>query len=62
MLSLPLLSFTKDAIQSAKDQSLTIILIDGVQLAEYMIEFGVGVTDVETIKIKRLDEDYFGEE
>src|ERR1700678_2701541 len=34
-------TFTKDAIQSAKDQSLTIILIDGVQLAEYMIEFGV---------------------
>jgi len=55
-------SFTKDAIQSAKNQSLTIILIDGIQLAEYMIEFGVGVSDVETIKIKRLDEDYFGEE
>jgi restriction system protein len=55
-------SFTKDAIQSAKDQSLTIILIDGVQLAEYMIEFGVGVSDVETIEIKRLDEDYFGDE
>ena len=55
-------SFTRDAIQSAKDQSVTIILIDGVQLAEYMIEFGVGVSDVETIKIKRLDEDYFGEE
>jgi restriction system protein len=55
-------SFTRDAIQSAKDQSLTIILIDGVQLAEYMIEFGVGVSDVETVKIKRLDEDYFGEE
>jgi restriction system protein len=54
-------SFTKDAIQSAKNQSLTIILIDGVQLAEYMIEFGVGVSDVETIKIKRVDEDYFGE-
>jgi len=55
-------SFTKDAIKSAKDQSLTIILIDGVQLAEYMIEFGVGVSNVETIKIKRLDEDYFAEE
>jgi restriction system protein len=55
-------TFTKDAIQSAKDQTLKIILIDGVQLAEYMIEFGVGVSDVETIKLKRLDEDYFGEE
>jgi restriction endonuclease Mrr len=27
-----------------------------------MIEFGVGVSDVETIKLKRLDEDYFGED
>ena len=26
-----------------------------------MIQFGVGVSDVETIKLKRLDEDYFGE-
>jgi restriction endonuclease Mrr len=33
-----------------------------VQLADYMIEFGVGVSDVETIKLKRLDEDYFGED
>jgi restriction system protein len=55
-------SFTKDAVQSARDQSVTIILIDGVQLAKYMIEFGVGVSDVATVKIKRLDEDYFDEE
>jgi restriction system protein len=38
------------------------VLIDGVQLADFMVEFGVGVDDVETIKIKRLDEDYFGDE
>jgi restriction system protein len=55
-------TFTKDAIQSAKDQPLSIKLIDGVQLAEYMIELGVGVSDVETIKIRKLDEDYFVEE
>jgi restriction system protein len=55
-------SFTRDAIQSARDQLVTIILIDGAQLAEYMIEFGVGVSEVETIQVNRLDEDYFGEE
>jgi restriction endonuclease Mrr len=33
-----------------------------VQLADFMIEFGVAVSDVETIKLKRLDEGYFGEE
>jgi restriction system protein len=38
------------------------VLIDGVQLAEFMIEFGVGVSDVETIRLKRLDEDFFGED
>jgi restriction system protein len=40
----------------------TIVLIDGKQLADLMIEFGVGVSDVETIRLKRVDEDYFGEE
>jgi restriction system protein len=53
-------TFTREAVQSAKDQHIK--LIDGVQLAEYMIEFGVGVSDVETIKLQRLDEDYFSED
>jgi restriction endonuclease Mrr len=30
-----------------------VVFIDGVQLAHYMIEFGVGVSDVETIRIKQ---------
>jgi restriction system protein len=55
-------SFSRDAIEYAKSSQIVIVLIDGVQLADYMIEFGVGVTDVETIKIKKLDEDYFAEE
>ena len=55
-------SFSRDAIDYANGLQTTIVLIDGVQLADYMIEFGVGVSDVETIKLKRLDEDYFGEE
>jgi restriction system protein len=55
-------TFSREAIDYAKASSIAIVLIDGVQLADYMIEFGVGVSDVETIKLKRLDEDYFGEE
>jgi restriction system protein len=55
-------SFSREAIEYAKSSQIAIVLIDGVQLADYMIEFGVGVSDVETIKLKRLDEDYFGEE
>ena len=50
------------AAQYAKSLQTTIVLIDGAQLADYMIEFGVGVNELETIRLKRLDEDYFGEE
>jgi len=55
-------SFSREAIDYAKGLQTTIVLIDGVQLADFMIEFGIGVSDVETIKIKKIDEDYFGEE
>jgi restriction system protein len=55
-------NFSREAIEYAKTSQITIVLIDGVQLADYMIEFGVGVSDVDTIKLKRLDEDYFGED
>lgn len=55
-------NFSREAIEYAKTSQIAIVLIDGVQLADFMIEFGVAVSDVETIKLKRLDEDYFGEE
>jgi restriction system protein len=55
-------SFSREAIDYAKTSQIAIVLIDGAQLADFMIEFGVGVSDLETIKLKRLDEDYFGEE
>jgi restriction system protein len=38
-----------------------IVLIDGAQLAELMIDHGVGVTDVQTYIVKRIDTDYFEE-
>ena len=38
------------------------ILIDGEQLAEYMLDFNVGVTDRVTYRLKRIDSDYFSEE
>jgi restriction system protein len=55
-------TFTQDAIAYAKTLQTTIVLIDGTHLADLMIEFGVGVSDVETIRLKRVDEDYFGDE
>lgn len=55
-------SFTRDAVEYAKGLQNTIVLVDGPQLAQLMIDFGVGVSDVDTIRLKRLDEDYFAEE
>lgn len=54
-------SFSREATEYARSSQIAIVLIDGVQLADFMIEFGVGVSDVKTIKLKKLDEDYFGE-
>ena len=38
-----------------------IILIDGQQLSQLMIDFGVGVATDATYELKRLDSDYFTE-
>jgi len=55
-------AFSRDAVDYAKGLQNTIVLIDGAQLAQLMIDYGVGVSEVETIRLKRLDEDYFAEE
>lgn len=39
-----------------------IVLIDGQQLALYMIDYNLGVTSVNSYEVKRMDSDYFGEE
>lgn len=38
-----------------------IVLIDGKLLAQYMIDFNVGVLGVSTYEIKKIDTDYFNE-
>lgn len=52
-------SFTKAALDSVKEYTSKIILIDGVTLAEYMIDYDVGVATATTIQIKKLDVDFF---
>lgn len=52
--------FTRDADEYAKRIPQKVVLIDGVRLAGLMIDFGVGVSDVATYAVKRLDTDYFG--
>lgn len=53
--------FTSGAKEAANRAHFRIVLIDGNQLAEYMIDHGVGVTDYKTYVVKRLDGDYFEE-
>lgn len=54
--------FSDDARRYAESLQTTIVLIDGPQLADLMIDYGVGVTEVSTVRLVRVDEDYFGEE
>jgi restriction system protein len=51
--------FSKEAEAYAASIQNTIVLVNGAQLAELMIDHGIGVTLVNTYEIKRLDSDYF---
>jgi restriction system protein len=39
-----------------------IVLIDGKELAELMIDHGIGVTEVAAYSIKKVNSDYFEEQ
>jgi restriction system protein len=54
--------FSDDAKKYAEGLQTSIVLVDGPQLAQLMIDYGIGVSAVETLRLMRLDEDYFGEE
>ena len=55
-------SFSSNAKASAeRSDNPKIVLIDGEQLADYMIEHNVGVSTTKTYEIKRVDSDYFAE-
>lgn len=51
--------FTKEAHAYAASIQSTIVLVTGVQLAELMIDHGIGVASMRTYEVKRLDSDYF---
>ncbi len=52
-------SFTAGAKQAAQDATVRIVLIDGLRLAELMIEYGIGCREEQTISLKKVDEGYF---
>lgn len=55
-------SFSSGAREFARSVASNIILIDGNELADLMIDYNVGVSVVTNYEIKRIDSDYFIEE
>jgi restriction system protein len=53
--------FSKDADEYVKRIEKRIVLINGQQLAQLMMDYGIGVSDVATYTVKKLDHDYFEE-
>lgn len=54
-------SFSSGARQYVEQIPQRIILIDGERLTDLMIEHDVGVRISRAVKVKRIDEDFFGE-
>ena len=51
--------FCKTAIDYVNNVTHKVILIDGDRLSDLMIDYDVGVNSYQTIKLKRIDSDYF---
>ncbi len=54
--------FSSGAIEFANSIESKIVLLDADQLAQHMIDFGIGVSTHQIYELKRIDTDYFGEE
>ncbi len=54
--------FTQPALNFAERHPFKIVLIDGERLASLMIRHNVGVRIDETLYLKKMDEDFFGDE
>jgi len=54
--------FSKEASEYVPRNETKIVLIDGVKLARYMIDYNLGVSIQNTYEIKKIDSDYFEED
>lgn len=55
-------SFSDGAREYVANIDTKIVLLDGTELAQLMIDHGIGVTPHQTYEIKRLDSDYFSDD
>lgn len=54
-------TYSKEARTYVEKLNKKIVLIDGQELARYMIEYNVGVSTKQVYEVKRIDSDYFEE-
>lgn len=54
--------FSVPARDFVKNLNYKVVLIDGEQLARYMIDFNIGVSLRQSYQVKKIDSDYFSEE
>jgi restriction system protein len=55
-------SFTKEALDYTPRNETKIVLIDGEQLSQLMIDYNLGCTTQQVYEVKKIDSDYFEEE
>ena len=55
-------AFSSDAVNYASNIDSKVVLIDGLALAQLMIDFNVGVSRSHFYEVKRIDSDYFADE
>ena len=55
-------SFSKEALEYKPMNDTKVILIDGLELANLMIEYNLGVAPSHNYELKKIDSDYFEEE
>lgn len=54
--------FTREAIEYTPRNETKIVLINGEQLAQLMIDYNLGCTTQQVYELKKIDSDYFGED
>jgi restriction system protein len=55
-------TFSHDAMEYVASIDPKVVLIDGLTLAQLMIDFNVGVSRSQIFEIKKIDSDYFAED
>ena len=55
-------TFTREAKEYKPSTNIKIVLIDGQQLCNYMIDFNIGVSIKQVYEVKKVDSDFFTED